>query len=103
MLRQKPYYDSKIFLESFEPEDTVFVFFPFTKPGGCRQFRGIWQGTYEVKSKLFDSMCINNVWPDTTQHIAHIDNIKGHETRLDEPLDKESLDGEEEPEIDIEV
>ena len=36
MLRQKRYHDSKLFWESFEPRDKVFVFFPLTQPGRCR-------------------------------------------------------------------
>ena len=36
MLRQKRYHDSKLFWESFEPRDKVFMFFPLTQPGRCR-------------------------------------------------------------------
>ena len=105
MLRQKRYLDSKLFWESFEPGDKVFVFFPSTQPSRCRKFRGLWRGPCTVKSKLSDLTYSIKVGSGRTEYLAHIDNIKGYETRLDELVENVPEGGEHErgAEIEIEV
>ena len=103
MLRQKRYHDSKLFWESFEPGDKVFVFFPLTQPGRCRKFRGLWRGPCLVKSKLSDLTYVIKLNTGSTEYIAHVDNIKGYETRLDELVEKESEVEEREAELEIEI
>ena len=105
MLREKRYHDSKLLSESFEPGDKMFVFFPTTRPGRCRKFRGLWRGPCVIKSKFSDLTYAIQIGSGRTEYIAHIDNIKGYETRLDELIKKDS-EGEvreREPGIEIEA
>ena len=43
-----------------------------------------------VKSKLSDLTYVIKLNTGRTEYIAHVDNIKGYETRLDELVEKES-------------
>ncbi|MCG7878903.1 MAG: RNase H-like domain-containing protein, partial [Candidatus Thiodiazotropha endolucinida] len=105
ILRQKRYHDSKLFWDSFEPGDKVFVFFPTTRPGRCRKFRGLWRGPFVIKRKLSDVTYGIKLESGKPEYIAHIDNIKGYETRSDDlnetECEEELREGEEDGETGV--
>ena len=88
LLRQKGYHDSKLFWESFEPGDKVFIFFSTTRPSRCRKIRGLWREPCLIISKLSDLTYAIKIGSGRTEYVAHIDNIKGYGTRLDELIAK---------------
>ena len=76
MHRQKKYYDQKLSLQSCQPGDHVFVFFPNVKPGLTTKLECLWRGPFKVIVKITDVTYKINCGRKGKPQLIHVDRIR---------------------------
>ena len=76
MMRQKRYHDLKLFWQSFEPGEEVYVYFPVRKSGCSAKFTSFWRGPFKVIRKCSDVTYEVKCGPRGKPQIIHVDRMK---------------------------
>ena len=75
-MRQKRYHDLKLFWQSFEPGEEVYVYFPVRKSGCSAKFTSFWRGQFKVIRKCSDVTYEVKCGPRGKPQIIHVDRMK---------------------------
>jgi transposase InsO family protein len=98
MLRQKSLHDQKLYWQSFQLGDEVYVYFPRYQVGKSPKLTKFWRGPFAVEAKLSDLTYKVNCGSRGSSQVVHVDRMRlkrrqelAHEKSDDEESSKETV------------